>query len=127
VQVNVGELCDANGECGSNQTLNNCPPFDVYRRINCTTVTASVASTSAMTISDTTTHVGNINCPFYPGWNSGLSHCLNDCHQPEFMRSNPKFEFDSIEECCLLHYEGTASSSCLADSLLAYNNFSTRS
>ena len=127
VQVNFGELCDANGECGSNQTLNNCPPFDVYRRINCTTATASVASAPAMTISDTTTNVDNSNCPFYPGWNYGLSHCLNDCHQPEFMRSNPTFEFDSIEECCLLHYEGTASSSCLADSLLAYNNFITRS
>ena len=113
VQVQVGELCDANGECGSNQTLNNCPPFDVYRRVNCATATASVATTSGIPTIDTATNVIHSNCPYYPGWNSGLSHCLNDCRQPEFMTSNHNYEFDSIEECCLIHYEGK--SSCLMD------------
>ncbi|KAL3781761.1 hypothetical protein ACHAW5_004112 [Stephanodiscus triporus] len=113
LQVNVGELCDANGECGSNQSLNNCDPFDVYRRINCIATNSSGIATS----------VNHNNCPYYPGWNSGFSHCLNDCLQPEFMRSNPTtFEFDSIEECCLLHYEGEIS--CLTDSVLS--NFTTR-
>ncbi|KAL3769000.1 hypothetical protein ACHAW5_007826 [Stephanodiscus triporus] len=120
LQVNVGELCDANGECGSNQSLNNCDPFDVYRRINCTATNSSGIATS----------VNHNKCPYYPGWNSGLSHCVNDCLQPEFMHSNPTtFEFDSIEECCLLHYEGK--SSCLTDSLLAIEqeslNLTTRS
>ena len=117
VQVNVGELCDANGECGSNQTLNNCPPFDVYRRINCTTATALMATTSGIPTIDTTTKVNHTNCPYYPGWNSGLSHCLNDCRQPEFMTSNQNYEFDSVEECCLIHYEGK--SSCLMERLFS--------
>jgi hypothetical protein len=117
VQVQVGELCDANGECGSSQTLNNCPPFDVYRRINCTTATALMATTSGIPTIDTTTKVNHTNCPYYPGWNSGLSHCLNDCRQPEFMTSNQNYEFDSVEECCLIHYEGK--SSCLMEQLFS--------
>jgi hypothetical protein len=104
VQVLVGELCDANGECGSNQTLNNCPPFDVYRRMDCMNYEPTI---------DTTTNVNHSHCPYYPGWNNGLAHCLNDCRQPEFMISNQNYEFDSIEECCLIHYQGK--SSCLME------------
>jgi M6 family metalloprotease-like protein len=131
VQVKVGELCDANGGCGSNQTLNNCPPFDVYRRMDChvvdvidkTSVTASVATTSGIATTDTSTNVNQNNCPYYPGWYLGLSHCLNDCLQPEFMISNHNYEFDSMEECCLVHYEGK--SSCLTEQ--KKSNFFSRS
>ena len=104
LQVNVGELCEANGECGSNQLLNNCQPFDIYRRIECTPTNTSGTATSA---------VQNY-CPYYPGWYSGLPFCVNDCQQPEFMRSNPAFEFYSPIECCLTHFEGK--SSCLTAS-----------
>ncbi len=106
-QVTVGELCDANGECGSNQLLNNCHPFDVYRRIECTPTNTS----------GTATNVNRTNCPYYPGWYSGFPFCLNDCQQPEFMRSNPTFEFYSPIECCLTHFEGK--SSCFTASQVA--------
>jgi len=33
--VDVGELCDADGECDTNQFLNNCFGYDVYRRDHC--------------------------------------------------------------------------------------------
>jgi M6 family metalloprotease-like protein len=104
LEVNVGELCDANGECGSNQMLNNCYPFDVYKRIDC-----SETNTSGATIDFSPN-----NCPYYPGWANSKPHCLNDCQQPEFMRSNVMFEFWSPVECCHIHYEGK--SSCVADS-----------
>ncbi|KAL3806354.1 hypothetical protein ACHAXA_007695 [Cyclostephanos tholiformis] len=104
LEVNVGELCDANGDCGSNQMLNNCYPFDVYKRIDC-----SEALTSSTTID-----VNNNYCPYYPGWTYSKPHCLNDCQQPEFMRSNAMFEFWSPIDCCHVHYEGKTS--CVADS-----------
>ncbi|KAL7547265.1 hypothetical protein ACHAWF_010583, partial [Thalassiosira exigua] len=31
----IGQACDADGECGTDKFLNNCGPFDVYRRVEC--------------------------------------------------------------------------------------------
>ena len=55
-------------------------------------------------------------CRYYPGWSFGLVHCLNDCRQPTYMVQNPVFEFDTMDRCCGMHYEGTIDS-CLAQTL----------
>eukprot|EP00571_Detonula_confervacea_P010624 CAMPEP_0172307488 /NCGR_PEP_ID=MMETSP1058-20130122/8325_1 /TAXON_ID=83371 /ORGANISM="Detonula confervacea, Strain CCMP 353" /LENGTH=1288 /DNA_ID=CAMNT_0013019663 /DNA_START=93 /DNA_END=3959 /DNA_ORIENTATION=+ len=232
--VGIGELCDADGECDTNQFLDNCGALDVYRRMDCydsanaatttatnasgtatssgATVTATSAAndgvlegmtnwsthedvlphsstgvellTSLVTLTDSPTsdplsallgsptsdplsallgsptsdplsaaapsnkptmlvitgskpaaasisasnsamtnanngidhQDSNNNCPYYPGWNLGLTYCLKDCHQPPYMISSPIFEFTSLEECCDLHYQGHAS--CRTQSLL---------
>jgi M6 family metalloprotease-like protein len=63
------------------------------------------------------------DCPYYPGLNFGFAHCLNDCEQPKFMRSNTMFEFRSPIECCFVHYEGRPS--CLIDSVLVHESEET--
>ena len=63
------------------------------------------------------------DCPYYPGLSLGFAHCLNDCEQPTFMRSNTMFEFRSPIECCFVHYEG--SPSCLIDSVLVHESEET--
>ncbi|KAL7526970.1 hypothetical protein ACHAXR_001734, partial [Thalassiosira sp. AJA248-18] len=39
LDVEIGELCDADGECDTDQFLNNCGLEDVYRRIDCAVAT----------------------------------------------------------------------------------------
>jgi len=34
----VGSQCDADGECGTSEYLNNCAGYDIYRRVDCTTL-----------------------------------------------------------------------------------------
>mmetsp|Transcript_9698 Transcript_9698/g.19100 ORF Transcript_9698/g.19100 Transcript_9698/m.19100 type:complete len:1276 (-) Transcript_9698:108-3935(-) len=36
LNADMGELCDADGECGTDNFLNNCAGYDVYRVIPCT-------------------------------------------------------------------------------------------
>ena len=140
--VQIGELCDADGECNSDQFLDNCLFYDVYRRVDCSTMDATIIvdggtpqfegddilpdsniiSTSRPTSPPsfdtlTTLDDNNNDCPYYPGWNQGLSHCLKDCHQPSYMQGNPTFEFKTLEQCCELHYAGTVS--CKTESVLA--------
>ena len=57
------------------------------------------------------------DCAYYPGWNIGLEHCLRDCHQPPYMRQNPIFEFNSLADCCSLHFQGRAT--CTIQSQMA--------
>ena len=237
--VSMGDICDGDGECGTNQFLNNCRAYDVYRRVECSrpdvtvnsgydpavgsmphehhsamdgefeheqqeqsdalegmtnwidtkpisdseeeqiivltqpieeegsslvTLTGSPTSkptTSAPSPSPSSTPTslphsrppskspssqpsanpttdssiqeaqskpapstedstsGSISgavCPFYPGWNIGLSYCLQDCHQPTYMKSNPIFEFATVDECCNLHYGGRIS--CKTETLM---------
>eukprot|EP00578_Thalassiosira_sp_NH16_P002060 CAMPEP_0181132974 /NCGR_PEP_ID=MMETSP1071-20121207/31284_1 /TAXON_ID=35127 /ORGANISM="Thalassiosira sp., Strain NH16" /LENGTH=1310 /DNA_ID=CAMNT_0023219349 /DNA_START=58 /DNA_END=3990 /DNA_ORIENTATION=+ len=33
--IGRGELCDGDGECGTDNFLNNCAAYDVYRRVDC--------------------------------------------------------------------------------------------
>lgn len=75
------------------------------------------------TRSDSAGHDGVNSCPYYPGWILGVSHCLKDCHQPPYMYSDSKFEFDTLEECCDLHYQGKQS--CRAQTLLALEEMSS--
>jgi len=36
--VPVGSQCEADGECGTDEYLNNCAGYDVYRRVDCATL-----------------------------------------------------------------------------------------
>mmetsp|Transcript_19681 Transcript_19681/g.41280 ORF Transcript_19681/g.41280 Transcript_19681/m.41280 type:complete len:1475 (-) Transcript_19681:335-4759(-) len=72
---------------------------------------------------DSASHDEVNSCPYYPGWILGVSHCLKDCHQPPYMYSNSIFEFDTLEECCDLHYQGKQS--CRAQTLLALEEMSS--
>jgi len=170
--VAIGELCDADGECNTDQLLDNCMFYDIYKRVDCssnnnaaadmtnwltpfegndiilpdnvssptsspTTTTTSKPSVqkSSSSVAPTTTRPSSDSllssslsssssiknddddeCPYYPGWNQGLSYCLKDCLQPSYMVSKSLFEFDTIEECCDLHYQG--STSCETQTLL---------
>jgi len=162
--IDIGELCDADGECNTEQSLDNCYFYDVYRRVECngtedtagngdallgseadmtnwltpfegndilpdlTDSPSSTPSSSSDSISSSTTTTpppssdtlsrddDDANCLYYPGWNLGLSYCLQDCHQPSYMQGNPTFEFATIESCCDLHYQGT--SSCAVQSAI---------
>ena len=150
--VPVGAPCDGDGECGTDQYLNNCRGYDVYRRVACPAGAAMAGASSSSSsagafagnpmigsvphahpaaldgmaewnhapmqpgdedpIATSTTlptnapsagpadPVGADGCPYYPGWNLGLSHCLRDCRQPAYMRSNSIFEFDAADACC---------------------------
>lgn len=102
-QVDIGELCV--GICGSSPSK-NCPPFDVYIRIDCNAIDNPAAAKTV-----------NNSCPYYPGWAASppmtQAVCLNDC-RPVYISSSPNFEFDSIEGCCSNHYKGITS--CLAKS-----------
>ncbi|KAL7469418.1 hypothetical protein ACHAXS_009673 [Conticribra weissflogii] len=134
LDADMGELCDADGECGTDNFLNN---FDIVGSVspqilptfdNTTNVTTEIPTTAPSTSpsklptkrpvltivgansiihSDSDSEIANTNpdeCKYYPGWNRGLPHCLHDCNQPTYMKNNPIFEFDSIEGCCNLHY-----------------------
>ena len=162
--IDIGELCDADGECNTEQSLDNCYFYDVYRRVECnrTIDTAGngdallgseadmtnwltpfegndilpdstsdspsfTPSSSSDSLSSSTTTTppssdtlsrddDDVSCLYYPGWNLGLSYCLQDCHQPSYMQGNPTFEFATIESCCDLHYQGT--SSCATQSAI---------
>ena len=165
--VAIGELCDADGECNTDQLLDNCMFYDIYKRVDCssnnaadmtnwqtpfegndilpdnvnsptsspttttTTSKPSVQQSSSSSVAPTTTRPSSDSllssssssikndddeCPYYPGWNQGLSYCLKDCLQPSYMVSKSLFEFDTIEECCDLHYQG--STSCQTQTIL---------
>ena len=162
--VDIGELCDADGECNTEQSLDNCYFYDVYRRVECNgtedtadnvdtllggeadmtnwltpfegndilpdSISDSPSSTPSLpsdSLSSTTTTPppssdtlsrddDDVSCLYYPGWNLGLSYCLQDCHQPSYMQGNPTFEFATIDSCCDLHYQGT--SSCAVQSAM---------
>mmetsp|Transcript_22446 Transcript_22446/g.48834 ORF Transcript_22446/g.48834 Transcript_22446/m.48834 type:complete len:1184 (-) Transcript_22446:70-3621(-) len=40
----VGGLCDADGECGTDQYLNNCYGYDIYRRVECTALSDTMTN-----------------------------------------------------------------------------------
>ncbi len=173
--VPVGSLCDAGGECGTDEYLNSCVGYDVYRRVDCATLEmtsntdttigelASNGNTGEMTnwftsvtlsndpIEEASSEIsletskptpqptneaviitgsGNIDsstasdngqgCPYYPG--TGLSYCLRDCKQPDYMVGNSVFEFHTIRECCELHFDVDEKDSCISKTLMVTNS-----
>lgn len=50
IDVPVGSQCEADGECGTDEYLNNCAGYDVYRRVDC----ATLEMTSNVDIGDMT-------------------------------------------------------------------------
>jgi len=153
--IDIGELCDADGECNTEQSLDNCYFYDVYRRVECNgtedtagngdallgseadmtnwltpfegndimpdSTSDSPSSTPSSSTTDTLSRDDDdVSCLYYPGWNLGLSYCLQDCHQPSYMQGNPTFEFATIDSCCDLHYQGT--SSCAVQSAIHANH-----
>lgn len=43
LEVDVGQVCEATGECGTNDKLNNCGTYDIYARVVCGFATPSQA------------------------------------------------------------------------------------
>lgn len=35
LEIGLGEICESNGECATDDTLNNCGTFDIYVRVKC--------------------------------------------------------------------------------------------
>ena len=79
--------------------------------------TAPVTESKTSNMADSHIADSGSDCPYYPGWNIGLTYCLKDCQSPTYMQSNPIFEFNSLRECCSLHYQGKES--CKVESLAA--------
>jgi len=45
IDASVGSQCEADGECGTDEYLNNCAGYDVYRRVDCATEMTSNTDT----------------------------------------------------------------------------------
>lgn len=140
--MDVGGLCESDGECGTDQYLNNCGGYDVYRRVECFDPTApSDADNGVMGGMSNSVTMGPILSktapespiitgpalletsqsvipPYYPGWNLGLRYCLKDGKHPTYMNNSPVFNFDTAEACCDLHYQDSAAL-CVAMSMQA--------
>lgn len=43
LEVDIGQVCEATGECGTNDKLNNCGTYDIYARVVCGFATPSQA------------------------------------------------------------------------------------
>lgn len=141
----VGGVCySEDDECGADPTIANCQGFAVYKRVNCNDITiASWSDTDTNEPSSSPTHkptmlfiTGNGSytssgssaegsCKYYPGWSTGLSYCISDCDvaAPEGMKSNPLYEFASIDLCCNAHFQ--RKERCKRASLDASENNST--
>lgn len=53
LEAGLGELCEANGECGTDDKLNNCGTYDVYARVVCGFDTPSQGELMRLTTSPT--------------------------------------------------------------------------
>ena len=82
-----------------------------------TTRTSSVMESKTLHMADFHIADNGGDCPYYPGWNIGINYCLKDCKSPTYMANNQIFEFDSLQACCSLHYQGKES--CTVESLAA--------
>jgi len=107
-------------------TLNNDPIEEASSEITVETPKPTLQPTNDAVI---ITGSGNIDstaldneqgCPYYPG--SGLSYCLRDCKQPDYMVGNSIFEFDTIQECCELHFDVDEKDSCISKTSMVMNS-----
>jgi hypothetical protein len=88
-RVSEGELCEADGECGTDNRLDNCMPgfWDIYAKGSYTPLNSTDTTTSPVTATATTTTpapplmcadflelipVTSYNCPWFPGF---LDNC----------------------------------------------------
>ena len=53
IEVGLGEVCEANGECGTDDKLNNCGTYDVYARVVCGFAAPSQGELMRLTASPT--------------------------------------------------------------------------
>ena len=53
LEVGLGEVCEANGECGTDDKLNNCGTYDIYARVVCGFATPSQGELMRSTTSPT--------------------------------------------------------------------------
>jgi len=118
----LGSICYTNdGYCGTDPNLSNCNGFAAYRRVDCIyqVKTESEPPSGSPTSKPTVLFIGSNttytyvpsdsdeeSCKYYPGWHTGLNHCISDCDlsKPDYMDNNPLYEFDTLDQCCSAHY-----------------------
>lgn len=118
----LGSICYTNDDyCGTDPNLSNCNGLAAYRRVDCIyeveteseSPTASPTSKPTLLFISANTTYSYIpadgdadSCKYYPGWSTGLNYCVSGCDlpMPDYINNNPSYEFDTLDQCCSVHY-----------------------